>query len=233
MKTIGFKGELAIDHQNTIGPKFGASGFPTMVVLGKSGKVEAVNVGNIGDLEQRVPAQLDALIAGKPIPSQYAAKPADNKPRRRPAEDTVGKAAPAFSLKTVDGKDIASADFAKHPATVLNFVAPNCGFCKKQVPNVEKIRAEYEAKGVRFVNVVQTMRKEYTVEDTVDIFKKAGSNLELAKDDGNKVGQMYKATSFPTMVVVGKDGKVSSVNIGAKPNIETLLKDQLDKLIKG
>ncbi len=234
LKKTGFKGELVIDHQNKIGPLFGASGFPTMVILGKSGKVEAINVGNIGDLEKRVPAQLEALIAGKPIPSQYASKPKSaKKPRRRPAEDTVGKKAPAFTLTTVEGKTLASADFSKHPATVLNFVAPNCGYCKRQVPGVDKVRAAYESKGVRFVNVVQTMRKEYSIEDTISIFKKAGSNLELAKDDGNKVGKLYKAVSFPTMIVVGKDGKITNAIIGAKPNLDALLKAQLDKMIKG
>lgn len=232
MKGLGFKGELVIDHDNKIGPRFNATGFPTMAVLGKSGKVEAINVGNMADLEKRLSAQLDALIAGKPIPSQYASKPRP-KSRRRPAEDLVGKNAPAFTIKTVKGKTVASADFAKHPATVLNFVAPNCGYCKKQVPNIEKIRAEYEAKGIRFVNMVQKMRKDFTIEESISIFKKAGSNLEIAKDNGNSIGKLYKATSFPTMIVVGKNGKIANVNIGAKPNLDTLLKSQLDKLIKG
>ena len=176
----------------------------------------------------RMGEQLDAAIAGKPFPKYSDAKPKS----RRPAEDLVGKPAPSFSLKTVGGKAIGSEGFAKHTATVLNFVAPNCGFCKRQLPNVEKIRAEYEAKGVRFVNVAETMRKEYTIEETIDVFKKAGSGLELAKDDGNKVGRSYKAVSFPTMIVVGKNGKIANVNIGAKPNIDTLLKGQLDALIK-
>ena len=64
-----------------------------------------------------------------------------------------GQQAPGFTLTTLDGKTVSSQDFPKHKATVLNFVAPNCGFCKKQVPTVEKVRADYEAKGVRFVNI--------------------------------------------------------------------------------
>jgi len=230
LKGLGFKGEVAIDHTNSIGGKFNARGFPTMVIVGKDGKVGGVNVGNIADLEKRMGEQLDAAIAGKPFPKSADAAP---QPRsRRPAEELVGKPAPSFGLKTVDGKDVSSDDFKNHPATVLNFVAPNCGFCKRQIPNVEKIRSEYEAKGIRFVNVSQTMRKEYTVEETIDVFKQAGSGLELAKDDGNKVGRSFQAVSFPTMIVVDKNGKIANVNIGAKPDIETLLKGQLDALIK-
>ncbi len=226
---VGSNIEIAHDPDNKVGPLFNARGFPTMIVLGKSGKVEAVNVGNLADLEKRVEAQLDALLAGKPIP-QFATAPP--KPRRRPAEELVGKPAPAFKLATYDGKTISSDDFKNHPATVLNFVAPNCGFCKRQVPNVEKVRAEYEAKGVRFVNVQQTMRKQYSKDEAYKIFKDIGSNLEFAPDAGNKVGRLYRATSFPTMVVVDRNGKIAHVNIGAKPNIEAVLRNQLDALIK-
>lgn len=233
VKGTGYEGEVAINHDNSVGGKFNVSGFPTMVVLGKDGKVKAVNVGNVADLETRLPGQLDALIAGKAIPDQFATKPRAAQPTRRPAEEMVGKKAPDFTITTLDGKAVSSDEFSKRPATVLNFVAPNCGFCKRQIPNIEKIREKYEAKGVRFVNVSETMRKEYSAEETKQVFDGVGSKLELAKDDGNKVGQMYKAVSFPTMVVVGKDGKVAHVNVGAKPNIDSLLSTQLDGLING
>jgi len=247
LKELGAELEVARDSGNKIGQLFNVSGFPTMVVVGKSGNVEAVNVGNIGDLETKLQGQLDALIAGKPMPQVAAAPPAQPavpgqptapalpaKPPQRPAMQLVGQPAPAFTIDTLDGKKVSSDDFKNHPATVLNFVAPNCGFCKKQLPNVESIRAEYEAKGVRFVNVAQKMgAKEYTTEEIVDVFKGVGSRLELAKDSDNKVGQMFKAVSFPTMVVVNKDGKIEHVNIGAQQDLDKSLKSQLDGLIAG
>ena len=228
---LNYKGELVIDAKNTIGPKFGASGFPTMIVLGKDGKVAAANIGNLGDLETRMKAQLDALLEGKPVPAKYVGTTA-RKSRSRPAEALVGKPAPQFvAMKTLAGKEISNADFANHPATVLNFVAPNCGYCKKALPNVEKVRKEYESKGVRFVNVAQTFRKKYTTDEVVDVFKKTGAQLEIAHDSANAIGKLFKATSFPTMVVVGRSGKIEAVNIGAKQNLDTLLKGQLDKLL--
>ena len=228
---LNFKGELVIDSGNKIGPKFGASGFPTMIILGKDGKVAAANIGNLGDLEVRMKAQLDALLEGKPVPTKYAGTTA-RKSRSRPAQDLVGKPAPQFvTMKTLAGKEISNSDFANHPATVLNFVAPNCGFCKRSLPNVEKVRKEYESKGVRFVNVAQTFRKKYTTDEVVEVFKKTGSQLEIAHDAANVIGKKFKATSFPTMVVISRTGKVVAVNIGAKKNLEALLKGQLDKLL--
>ncbi|MFQ5461068.1 MAG: redoxin domain-containing protein [Phycisphaerae bacterium] len=229
IKTLGFRGEVLMDQDNAVGPLYKATGFPTMVVVGKSGKVEAVNVGNIGDLETRLKGQLDALLAGKAVPS-YAAKTPPT--RKRPAEGMVGKPAPSFSLTTLGGKPISNSDFKSHPATVLNFVAPNCGFCKRQLPNVEKIREAYAAKGIRFVNMSQTMRKKYTPEEASDVFKGVGSRFEIAMDDDNAIGRQFKATSYPTMMVIGKDGKIAHVNIGAKKDIDKILASQLDGLIK-
>ncbi len=226
----GFKGELAMNPDNSVGRTFNASGFPTMVILGKDGKVAAANVGNLGDLEKRMKAQLDALIAGKPMPKFASAKPSGG--GQRPAMALVGKPSPTFDIKTKDGKMVSNDEFAKHAATVLNFIAPNCGFCKRQVPNVEKVRAEYEAKGIRFVNIALTMRKEYSLEDAFNVYKGIGSNLEFAHDPKNIVGGKFKAVSFPTMIVVGKDGKIAHVNIGAKKDMVELLKGQLNGLMK-
>ena len=231
LTSFNFKGELVIDTGNKIGPKFGATGFPTMIILGKDGKVAAANIGNLGDLEVRMRAQLDALLEDKPVPAKYVGTTARKK-RSRPAEALVGKPAPQFvAMKTLAGKEISNSDFANHPATVLNFVAPNCGFCKRSLPDVEKVRKEYESKGVRFINVAQTMRKKYTTDEVVEVFKKTGSQLEIAHDAANAIGKKFKATSFPTMVVISRTGKIVAVNIGAKKNLEALLKGQLDKLL--
>ncbi len=233
----GAKLELAHDVSNGVGGAFKATSYPTMVVVGKTGKVEAVNTGNLGDLESRLKGQLDAVIAGKPVPSfapkSAKAVPSKAAPKRQPQKSVIGSPAPAFSINTVGGKRLSSADFAKHPATILNFVAPNCGYCKKQVPRLEKIRQQFESKGVRFVNVVETMRKKFSTVEVVDTYKKLGSKLELAHDADNKVGGLFQARGFPTMVVVGKDGKVAAVNVGNVGDLEARMKGQLDAMVAG
>ncbi len=238
VKDIGVNAELAIDSKNTAGPPFMATSFPTMIVVGKTGNVEVINRGNIGDLESRLRGQLDALIAGKPIPQELIAKatptPKPEAPKPPPAQELVGKPAPEFSLKTMEGKSLATADLANTSATVLDFVAPNCGFCKKQLPRIEAIKADYVAKGVRFVNVTQKMgQKEFTPEEVADVYKSAGSTNEIAPDPENKVGSMFRAQGFPTMVIVGKSGKVEAVNVGNVADLETRLKGQLDAIIAG
>jgi hypothetical protein len=117
-------------------------------------------------------------------------------------------------------------------ATVLNFIAMNCGFCRKQVPVVERVRAEYERAGVRFINVVQRMRKDYTTDEAVEILAGLGSNLECATDFGNSVGPKFDASTFPTMVIIDRAGIVRHVNIGARKNLGQALREQIGAMIE-
>ncbi len=173
------------------------------------------------------------------IETSVAAPPqkvAENKPapRRPPAMDMEGKAVPDFSLATlVPGSRISREEVGYWPVTVLNFVAPNCGFCKKQLPKVEQVRAKYEALGVRFVNVSQTMRKAFTAEQAMKEYASVGSNIEIAMDSGNRVGQLFSARSYPTMFIITADGVIQQVIVGAKPNIDALLEERLSALIDG
>lgn len=163
-----------------------------------------------------------------------AAGPIPKAARRPAAMDFEGLAAPEFQLSTtVPGVEISTKEIANWPATILNFVAPNCGFCKRQLPQVESARKEFEQYGIRFVNVSQTMQKEFSAEEAVGQYSANGSELEVAIDPGNRTGQRFKATSYPTLFVIGPDGMVRQVIVGAKPNMKELLEQALWPIIDG
>lgn len=186
---------------------------------------------------QTVPSRQPAITipirstSGSPKPNTTAGK---STPARRPAMEMADKPTPDFKLSTiVGGRDISKAEIGMAPATVLNFVAPNCGFCKRQIPKVETVRSRFEPMGVRFVNVSETMQKAFTQQEAEGVFDSLGSKLEIAMDPGNKIGGMFKVSSFPTMFVVSHDGIIRHVNIGAKANIDEMLTTQLNELLDG
>jgi len=148
------------------------------------------------------------------------------------ATDMVGLAPAEFSVTTVDGKKVGTAEFAKHKATVLNFVAADCPYCFKQVPLVEEIRAEYEPKGIRFVNVALTLIRDFTAEEARDVFARVGS-LEFAKGENEEVGDLFKVSGYPTLSIVDNSGTVRHVSIGAEDDLMARLRGQLDALILG
>jgi thiol-disulfide isomerase/thioredoxin len=254
MSEIGVKGDWAMDPGNKIGRDlFKATGFPTMVILDKSGKIAAVNIGARMDLEQRMKGQLDALLAGKAIPPELLPeKPTPEQLAQikeqqlqqqrqqqqaptplRPAEMTVGQPTPAFKLTSESGKEVSNENLGA-PVVVLDFFSPRCGFCKRQMPVVEKIRSAYEAKGVRFLYVSQAMGSEPTKDDVTKMLSEIKVAGDFAMDPGNKIGRdLFKATTFPTMVILDKSGKIAAVNVGARADLEERMKGQLEALLAG
>jgi thiol-disulfide isomerase/thioredoxin len=168
-----------------------------------------------------------------PAPANMAAQTQPAKPRIRPSELLVGRPAPAFSLNTFDSKSLGTADL-EGKITVLNFVSPACGYCKRQIPELEKIRASYQEKGIRFVNVVNmnpSGKREYSDTEVTQLMTTLGSHLEVAADTQPGAGRMFQVDGYPTCVVVGKDAKIASVNIGS--NKVQLVPGHLDALLAG
>lgn len=153
--------------------------------------------------------------------------------KKRPALALIGKACPKFSLETLEGIRVSNAEFEFHPATVLNFFAPNCPFCKRQIPKVEELRSKYEDRGIRFVNISEKMRKTYTPDQVQEAASALGSNLELAIDSGNKIGRRFKVTGFPCLFIVRPDGVIEHVVAGNKKNIREVVSEKLDGILRG
>lgn len=152
-------------------------------------------------------------------------------PKKPPALDLIGKSAPEISLKTLEETPVGNPEFALHPATVLNFFAPNCGFCKKQIPKVEELRSRYEPLNVRFVNVCETMRTPFTPDQVRAVMADLSANLEIAMDPGNRYGRNYKVTGFPVLFVVRGNGIVEHVVSGNKADLVEQVAGKLDALV--
>ncbi len=151
--------------------------------------------------------------------------------KRRPVLDTVGNPAPEYDLQTMDGFPVTNRELIGHPATVLNFFAPNCPHCKRQIPKLEQIRQQFEPLGFRFVNVSEKMRKDYTPDEVLSVVSELGANAELAIDAGNKIGRRFKATSYPCLIVIGSNGVIEHVVSGNKKTLVPDLSAKLESIL--
>ena len=122
----------------------------------------------------------------------------------------AGDAAPAFTLKDLDGKDVSLASLAGK-VVLLDFWATWCNPCKAAMPFIQKIHDEYKGKGVMVygVNTGDTKdgaAKKYMAE------KGYTYPCLLAGDD--LANKSYGTSAIPTLVVIGKDGKIAMVEVG-------------------
>jgi thiol-disulfide isomerase/thioredoxin/outer membrane protein assembly factor BamB/outer membrane lipoprotein-sorting protein len=76
---------VPLDTDGEASERYGVSGIPQTVLIGKDGTVQAVHVGLLPDMEQRLSEEIDTLLAGKPLvnpgdldrPQRDVAAPAD------------------------------------------------------------------------------------------------------------------------------------------------------------
>ena len=123
------------------------------------------------------------------------------------------------------------------------FYASWCGYCKKALPLIDAMAKEYADKPVRFAAVSldtlvedgvdpQKNKRAKTRDYVVNQFKNMGiSSVNQAFDPAKAGKTKYKATSFPTMFLTDKTGKIAKVYIGGKAVNDGTLKKDIEALL--
>jgi peroxiredoxin len=113
-----------------------------------------------------------------------------------------GKPAPAFTLKTFDGKPLSLADF-KGKVVLLDFWGTFCIPCVNALPELQALHSKYGERGFAVVGV--------TVDDRVKLVDKATKNAKVTYPivkSTPTVWSAYKVNALPSLVLVGRDGKI-------------------------
>jgi len=162
-------------------------------------------------------------------------------------EVKVGSAAPAFSLKDVNGKTHNLADY-KGKFVVLEWFNEGCPFVKKHYTsgNMQKLQKEYVGKDVVWLSINSSAEGEQghmtpeTAPKTIGDWKMDSTKVLL--DHDGKVGKMYGAKTTPHMFVIDKEGKLvyqgaidskSSANTADIEGAENYVKVALDSSMAG
>lgn len=118
----------------------------------------------------------------------------------------VGNLAPEFQLARLDGSTLSLGDLRGQPA-VLVFWAAWCPFCKEEAPHVNKLSAEYEARGVQVFGVdVQDsqVRTAWGIKDF-------GIRYSVVRDADGETARNYHVDGIPTVIFIDRKGAVRYV----------------------
>ncbi|HZZ44333.1 MAG TPA: TlpA disulfide reductase family protein [Tepidisphaeraceae bacterium] len=143
-------------------------------------------------------------------------------------KDLIGKAAPDFTLKQLDGTDVKLSGL-KGSVVVLDFWATWCGPCVAGLPHVDGIYKDNKDKGVKAFAV--NMQEE---SDKVKAFvEEKKLTLPVLLEPKGDVAEKYKVEGIPETVVIGKDGIVKKVFVGTGPDTEEQLRAAVEAAMKG
>lgn len=125
-------------------------------------------------------------------------------------EVSEGDLAPDFTAQTADGSTFVLSE-QKGKVVLLNFWATWCGPCVREMPAFEKLHQEYgEEVAILTVNCMED-------KDTVDRFiSDNGYTFPIAYDVEGAVCIKYPSDGIPYTLVIGKDGIVQNIYLGAR-----------------
>jgi peroxiredoxin/outer membrane lipoprotein-sorting protein len=144
------------------------------------------------------------------------------------AASLKGKAAPAFKLPGVDGKEVSIASL-KGQVVVIDFWATWCGPCKLSLPHLDKMYQAEKANGVQ----IFAIDEQEDLKDVTDFIKETKLGVPVLMDRDAKVGEAYGVEGIPQTVVIGKDGKVREVFVGFSEKMPEMLAKAVEEAKKG
>jgi peroxiredoxin len=120
----------------------------------------------------------------------------------------IGQAAPSFSAKDQNGKDVSLSDF-KGKIIVLEWMNPDCPFVQRHYDEKTfvKLDQQYASKGVAHIAINST--DEATAAVDKKFADEHGVKYPILADVHGKIAKAYGAKSTPHLFVIGKDGQLA------------------------
>ena len=149
---------------------------------------------------------------------------------QKKASSGSGEPAPMVSLPLLDGKGTKALQPGK--VTLIDFWATWCGPCRKTMPKVQQLYTDYTPRGMDLFSVDtddagpdrEALVKEYLLSNRY--------SFPVVLDD-RSAEAAFRITSYPTMLLLGKDGKVIWRHVGVLNTDEELgLRALLDRSLQ-
>ena len=155
-----------------------------------------------------------------PAPASIGQDTADSAAKAGPP---VGRAAPDFSLKTLDGRELALSTLRGRPV-LINFWASWCAPCRAEIPELVRIYEAHKADGLMVVGINLTAQD--ALPDVRAFVKEFAVTFPVLLDEtGAVANEQYHLRGIPMSVLVDRTGIVRSMQIGG------MTREQLDAAI--
>jgi peroxiredoxin len=144
----------------------------------------------------------------------------------------IGGTAPGFEVPMLDGQTFALEDM-RGKVVVLDFWATYCGPCKVSLPALQQAKAQFADNPDVYIATVNTDRIPNRKAALEAWLKRRKLTLPVLLDDRTQtVSRTYRVKAIPTMVVIGRDGTVDSVQIGLPANTLNGIKSHITEAIE-
>jgi peroxiredoxin len=148
-------------------------------------------------------------------------------PSRAAAPTLVGKAAPDFVLKGLDGRNLRMSEF-RGQVVLVNFWARWAGDSRQEMPALDRINTTYNRAGLVVLGV--------SIDEDLNRAREFAGAMRVSYpilfDTGSDIGRDYLLQRMPMTILVDRAGVVRYSNVGFKRGDERAYLDHIRELLR-
>jgi peroxiredoxin len=143
------------------------------------------------------------------------------------APGIVGKEAPDFALKGIDGRNLRLSEF-RGQVVLINFWARWAGDTRLLMPALDRINTTYQRAGlvVLGISVDEDVRRAREFADGMSV------SYPILFDAGSSIGKDYQLQKMPMTILVDRAGVIRYSSVGFKRGDERIFLDQIRELLR-
>jgi len=138
-----------------------------------------------------------------------------------------GTAAPDFTLKSTAGQNIRLKE-QRGQVVLVNFWATWCAPCRQELPELDKLQAQYGKAGFRLLAV----SVDDDAQNAAAMMRRLGVSLTVLHDRDKRVAKRYDVDAMPATVIVDRKGRVRYVHRGYRAGYEKTYEQQVRELLR-
>jgi peroxiredoxin len=124
----------------------------------------------------------------------------------------LGTPVPEFSLPSVGGGTVSSADLAGAPALLVMFLSNHCPYVRHVEKELGALVAEYATQGLAAVGICSndtSTHPDDAADGLADQARRAGFTFPYLVDETQQVAKSYRAACTPDFFLYDRDGRLA------------------------
>lgn len=165
------------------------------------------------------------IIITAPFVAKSQSAPSEYQQKLDLLQNMVGKPAPGFDAKTIDGKKVSLASL-KGKVIVVNFWFVGCLPCEEEMPLLNKLTDQYKDNAdvvfLAFANSAKASVKSF--------FKRKAFKYQTVTD-AKAIAQLYNVSGYPSHFIIDKEGVLRFASIASQDNIDEFLSGKIQGVL--
>lgn len=141
----------------------------------------------------------------------------------------AGEKAPEIKLRDINNKEVKLSDY-QGKVVLVNFWATWCGPCKVEMPHLDEMDKEFEARGFEVLSISTDDARAASM--VKPFIKKNDYQFTVLLDKTTEVVSKYNpAKTLPYTAIIDREGNIAHVHMGYNPGDEEKMRQEVEALL--